>query len=269
MEDMVSQTAIDTISDQDIKEVLEAAVEIINRPEESTILSKFKEIDAKLDKLITYAGNKYVFEMKRTNHKLGYLDVEDIRQELKLIMWGICNKNPNKPIEDLIKISKTMIWRIIAHFFRTSNLRKNRGYHSVLYSREDGDAEHSMDDMLQSQVAATRKHDLKDFWCAPCNMPELENMDFNFMKLEFLKYLLNFADATDIRIYKLIAFPETEEDFLNFCYTSNSIKKKRHIKVISQTNIAKYMNVSNCHLHNKIKKLGTLYSAFKKEKQIE
>lgn len=243
--------------------VIKEAQEILDK---SSINEKFHDLVKKLNKMMIFAGNRYLNIAKKNNHKCGYFEIEDVKQDLCLVLWDVSQKNFNKPLSELLKIGKTAVWRHVLGYVRKANLKKNNGefgrsgntlvISDVVNSENDSQGYNIHNDVASHFVHQNTENDIERL--------EMENL-----KKEFYSYLVNKdKDQLDIKIFRLIAFPDTEKGFVEGCYKNNSIKKRKHSKVISQTNLAEYLGVSDCFLHHRIKRLSDAYKTFQKEKMF-
>jgi len=216
---------------------------------------KFSLIVRKTNNLIHFAGNKFIWYLKTSNNnKLSYITIDDYSQEAKMVLWDILEKNPNKPLIEILKIFKTALWRITSGYLRKSNLKKNLGLDvnvATTFSDNEEIALSDSFDNLVHQYGENKNRDNKS----------ISNIDREEIKEKFSEYLVNTLDIKDAQIFNLIAHPQ--DDFINYCRACCCSKKKKHKDIISQSNIASYLNVSICYVHNRIKKITKAFSEFK------
>ena len=211
---------------------------------------KFKMVNEQLDGLMTWIARRFLFVVKEQNHKFNFQEIDDIRQDMKLALWDIVNQYWDRPEGELLKVGKTVLWRWVSYHIRMAHLKKNSGVMVLLSHFENPD-------------------DVLDNWAWKHRAPNngwIEQNDLAYLKDEFYAYLqVHTHNNMEVHIFKLVAFPEQEPEFIKFCDELLAKKKRRSRSTVTQSSIAKYLGVNHCSVYNCLKHLQQSYTKFQEE----
>jgi hypothetical protein len=112
------------------------------------------------------------------------------------------------------------------------------------------------DDVLDNWAWKHRKCD--DGW--------VNNQDMKYLKDQFYEYLQSHQNLDmEVHVFKLVAFPEQEPEFVKYCDEQATIRKRKSKNPINQASIARYLGVNHCNVYNCLKHLQKIFQKFQEE----